>query len=127
MPVWQAVIGCAVICAGVLVALGDAAIITGPEQLPYLYAIGFGNTVLGCLVSRPKYSLHSRLAIIGIAHVYALYTWLLFPALLRATVRQLRARDDWNRTDRVPIEALSAVNAPAELRERPSVLSRNRC
>jgi 1,2-diacylglycerol 3-beta-glucosyltransferase len=119
MPVWQAVIGCAVICAGVLVAIGDAAIIRRPQQIPYLYAIGFGNTVLGCLVSRPKYSLRGPFATIAIAHVYALYTWLLFPALTRAAIRQLRARDDWIRTDRVPLEpeATDAENGPkAELR-----------
>lgn len=109
MPVWQAVIGAAVICAVVLVAFGYAAILTGPEHIPYLYAIGFGNTVLGCLVSRPKYSLRSPLATIGIAHVYAFYTWLLFPALARAAVRQLRARDDWDRTDRVAIGVTSPV------------------
>ena len=120
MPLWQAVIGCAVICAGVLVAIGDAAIITGPEQIPYLYAIGFGNTVLGCLVSRPRYSLQSRLATIGIAHVYALYTWLLFPALARAAVRQLTARDDWNRTDRVPL-GLTVPGTGAGTPERSDV------
>ena len=118
MPVWQAVIGLAVICAGFLVASGDMAIISSPEQIPYLYVIGFGNTVLGCLVSRPRYSLRGPLATIAIAHVYALYTWLLFPALARAAIRQLRARDDWNRTDRVPLDPASdAVNgSPAELR-----------
>jgi len=107
MPLWQAIIGCAVLCAGVLVALGDAPILTSPEQLPYLYAIGFGNTVLGCLVSRPKYSLRSPIKTIGIAHVYALYTWLLFPALARALARQVTAQRDWNRTDREPLQLTS--------------------
>jgi 1,2-diacylglycerol 3-beta-glucosyltransferase len=119
MPVWQAIIGLAVICAGFLIAFRDMPIISSPEQIPYLYVIGFGNTVLSCLVSRPKYSLRGPLATIGIAHVYALYTWLLFPALARAAVRRLRARDDWNRTDRVPIEAApedAASGSPTELR-----------
>jgi 1,2-diacylglycerol 3-beta-glucosyltransferase len=109
MPVWQAVIGCAVICAGALVALGDASIVTGPEQIPYLYAIGFGNTVLGCLVARPRSSRRALWASVGIAHVYALYTWLLFPALARAAARQLTARQEWNRTDREQLQL-----APAE-------------
>ena len=92
------------LCAGVLVALGDAPILASPEQIPYLYAIGFGNTVLSCLVSRPRYSLRSPLKTIGIAHVYALYTWLLFPALARAVARQVSDRRDWNRTDREPLQ-----------------------
>ena len=108
MPLWQAIIGCAVVCAGVLVALGDASILAGPEQLPYLYAIGFGNTVLGCLVSRPRFGLRSPIRTIAIAHVYALYTWLLFPALARAGARQMTARRDWNRTDREPLQLTSA-------------------
>jgi 1,2-diacylglycerol 3-beta-glucosyltransferase len=120
MPLWQAVIGCAVVCAGVLAAVGDSAVISGPEQVPYLYAIGFGNTVLGCLLSRPKYSLRTPLATFALAHVYALYTWLLFPALARAAIRQLRADDDWNRTDRVPLQPASGETAAGALQDRPA-------
>jgi 1,2-diacylglycerol 3-beta-glucosyltransferase len=118
MPVWQTVIGCAVVCAAILAASGDAAVVSGPGQIPYLYAIGFGNTVLGCLVSRPKYSLRTPLATFVLAHVYALYTWLLFPALARAAIRQLGARDDWNRTDRVPLEPASGEASSSVLAER---------
>jgi 1,2-diacylglycerol 3-beta-glucosyltransferase len=118
MPLWQAVIGSAVICAAVLAALGDTAIVTEPGQIPSLYAIGFGNTVLGCLVSRPRYSLRTPLATFCLAHVYALYTWLLFPALTRAAFRQLRAHDEWNRTDRVPLGPASTEAGPAAVTER---------
>jgi 1,2-diacylglycerol 3-beta-glucosyltransferase len=104
MPLWQTIIGCAVICAGALVALGDAPVLASPEQIPYLYAIGFGNTVLGCLVARSRDSFRSPVKTVGIAHVYALYTWLLFPTLARAVARQATSRREWNRTDREPLQ-----------------------
>jgi hypothetical protein len=45
-----------------------------------------------------------------IAHVYALYTWILFPVLLRAFARQLAARRDWSRTDREPLSSATSTS-----------------
>ena len=44
-----------------------------------------------------------------IAHLYAIYTWLLFPVLLRALVRQMGTRREWSRTDRVPLEPVAVT------------------
>jgi 1,2-diacylglycerol 3-beta-glucosyltransferase len=115
MPLWQAIIGCAVICAAALVIFGNAPILSSPEEIVYLYAVGFGNTVLGCLVSRRTRGWRSFLIAIGMGHLYALYTWLLFPALARAAARQLTSRSNWDRTDREPLDP-----AAAELEELPA-------
>ena len=47
---------------------------------------------------------------VGVAHLYALYTWLLFPVLVRSIARQLGTRRDWARTDRVPLEPATGAN-----------------
>jgi hypothetical protein len=35
--------------------------------------------------------------------VYAPYTWFLWPVLIRSSWRQLRAQDDWSKTEREPL------------------------
>ena len=39
-----------------------------------------------------------------IGNVYALYTWLLWPVLVRSAFRQLTHRRTWSKTEREPIE-----------------------
>jgi 1,2-diacylglycerol 3-beta-glucosyltransferase len=105
MPVWQSIVGSALVCAVVLAVTGRAGIDPAAETIPVVYLLGFSNAVLGCLGSRHASGWRSWLRAIGIAHLYALYTWLLFPALLRAVARQLGTRRDWARTDREPLES----------------------
>ena len=38
-----------------------------------------------------------------VAQPYALYSWLLFPVLIRATIRLVARRDSWAKTDREPV------------------------
>ena len=40
-----------------------------------------------------------------VANVYAFYTWLLWPVLVRAAARQLAHRRDWAKTAREPLDA----------------------
>ena len=40
-----------------------------------------------------------------IGNVYTFYTWLLWPVLLRSTVRQVTKRDNWAKTEREAIDA----------------------
>ena len=49
-----------------------------------------------------------------IGNVYTFYTWLLWPVLLRSTVRQVTKRDNWAKTEREAIDAEPAPE-PAEL------------
>jgi 1,2-diacylglycerol 3-beta-glucosyltransferase len=100
MPVWQSIVGAALVCAVALAATGQAGIVPAAETIPVVYLLGFSNAVLGCLGSRHATGWRSWVRSIGIAHLYAFYTWLLFPVLLRALARQIGARRDWARTDR---------------------------
>jgi len=116
MPLWQAIVGAAFVCAIVLAALGIASVIPSPEILPEVYVLGFSNSVLGCLATRHVAG-RGRLHSILIAHLYAIYTWLLFPVLLRALVRQMGTRREWSRTDRVPLEPAAVTQAADVVRE----------
>jgi 1,2-diacylglycerol 3-beta-glucosyltransferase len=103
MPLWQAIVGGALVCAVVLAVMGRAGVVPAAETIPVVYILGFSNAVLGCLAARHASGWRSWVRAIAIAHLYALYTWLLFPVLLRSLVRQLGARRDWSRTDREPL------------------------
>jgi cellulose synthase/poly-beta-1,6-N-acetylglucosamine synthase-like glycosyltransferase len=103
MPLWQTIVGAALICAIALAASGIAPIMPSADVLPEVYVLGFSNSVLGSLATRHAVGWRSWVRAVAVAHLYALYTWLLFPVLLRALFRQVAARRDWSRTDRVPL------------------------
>ena len=105
MPLWQAIAGAALVGAVVLAGLGLAPITPSPEILPEVYVLAFSNSVLGCIATRHAAG-RGWFRAIAVAHLYALYTWLLFPVLIRALARQLGTRREWARTDRVPLESV---------------------
>jgi cellulose synthase/poly-beta-1,6-N-acetylglucosamine synthase-like glycosyltransferase len=104
MPLWQSIVGAAVVCAVVLAATGTASIVPSLQLLPLVYVLAFSNSVLGCLAARHACGFRSWLRALALAHLYALYTWLLYPVLLRSLLRQVGMRRDWARTERVPLE-----------------------
>ncbi len=112
MPVWQGLVGAAFVGAVTLAAIGVAPFWnSGPSwQLLLFYVLAFGGTILGCIAGRRGDG--PRGVIVGflVGHVYMLYTWLLWPVLLRATGRQLRKRRDWSKTEREPLEEESGAS-----------------
>jgi cellulose synthase/poly-beta-1,6-N-acetylglucosamine synthase-like glycosyltransferase len=105
MPLWQTIVGAALVCALALWALGIAPIVPAAEVIPEVYVLGFSNSLLGALATRQASGWRGWFQAVVVAHLYAVYAWLLFPVLLRAIARQLGARRDWARTDRVPLVA----------------------
>jgi cellulose synthase/poly-beta-1,6-N-acetylglucosamine synthase-like glycosyltransferase len=103
MPLWQSVVGLGFVTAIVLWATGTVGIVPSAETLPLVYLLGFSNGVLGCFAARQGTGWRSWLWAIAVAHLYALYTWILFPVIARALARQLTTRRDWARTDREPL------------------------
>ena len=67
-----------------------------------MYVLAFGGTVLGAVAAR-RGSWRGRAVGFVIGHVYSLYAWLLWPALLRAAVRHVGRRNTWSKTNREPI------------------------
>jgi 1,2-diacylglycerol 3-beta-glucosyltransferase len=103
MPVWQTVVGLGFVTAIVLWATGQVGVVPAAESIPVVYLLGFANGVLGCFAARQGRGWRSWLGAIAVAHLYALYTWILFPVITRALARQLSTRRDWARTDREPL------------------------
>jgi 1,2-diacylglycerol 3-beta-glucosyltransferase len=79
------------------------------------YALGFTGAVLGTVARSARRTPFAWLWGVVIAQPYALYTWLLFPVLLRAATRVLLHRGGWAKTDREPLHGPQA--GPVDPRE----------
>jgi 1,2-diacylglycerol 3-beta-glucosyltransferase len=105
MPLWQSLVGLGFLTAIVLWLTGQVGLVPSAETLPLVYVLGFSNGVLGCFAARQASGWRSWLRAILVAHLYALYTWILFPVLVRSLARQATTRRDWSRTDREPLHS----------------------
>jgi 1,2-diacylglycerol 3-beta-glucosyltransferase len=105
MPFWQALIGLGLAGAVVLAILGTASFWGGDPtyQLIFFYLLAFGGTSLGCIASRTQQGPIGWVVGFLIGQVYTLYTWFLWPVLVRSTARQLRGRGGWAKTEREAI------------------------
>jgi cellulose synthase/poly-beta-1,6-N-acetylglucosamine synthase-like glycosyltransferase len=105
MPFWQGLIGLGLAGALLLAILGTAPFWgDGPTyQLVFFYLLAFGGTSLGTIASRSEQGPIGWLVGFLIGQVYTLYTWLLWPVLVRSTARQLRGQGSWAKTAREPI------------------------
>lgn len=112
-PILQGIVGVSLVAALVLAATGTVPFWAGgPEwQLAIVYVLAFGGTVLGCLAARPG-GARERLAAIALGHAYTLYTWLIWPVLLRAAARQLAGRQGWAKTRREPLVSAAPPTPP---------------
>jgi 1,2-diacylglycerol 3-beta-glucosyltransferase len=111
MPFWQGIIGLGLLGGLVLWATGEAEFWgAGPAyQLAFFYLLAFGGTMLGCIAARADAGPLGWLRGILVAQVYTLYTWFIWPVLLRSTARQLSARGEWAKTEREPIADGAAI------------------
>jgi cellulose synthase/poly-beta-1,6-N-acetylglucosamine synthase-like glycosyltransferase len=107
MPIWQGVVGAALVSAFVLAILGVAPFWGGGPtwQLLVVYLLAFGGTVLGCVAAKRDDGVHGWVLGFLIGHLYALYTWLIWPVLMRSTIRQVSGRGSWAKTRREPLDA----------------------
>lgn len=107
MPFWQALVGLSLLVGVILAVTGQAAFWDGGAtyELVYIYVLGFGGTIMGCVSARGW--LRGLLA----AQVYAFYSWLLWPVLIRSTFRQITERRDWAKTEREALEPEASAAA----------------
>ena len=105
MPLWQTIVGVTLVAAVVLAVTGEANFWdTGPWwQLVFFYLLGFGGVILGCIARGARHGPRGVATGYLVAHPYAVYTWLLWPVLVRSVLRQLTERRGWAKTDREPI------------------------
>lgn len=105
MPFWQGITGAALVAALALWVLDVVPFWGGGPtwMLAIAYLLAFGGTVLGALASRRGRGPGAWLVGLLVGHAYALYTWLIWPVLLRATARHLTRQRAWAKTAREPI------------------------
>ena len=78
--------------------------------------------MLGCIARGAANGLLGALRGILVAQVYAFYSWLLWPVLIRATVRQLTEQRSWSKTEREVLgPPQGALDDPERERERPAL------
>lgn len=108
-PVWQTVIGLALVTSIVLAVTGVAPFWAGGAwwQLAFFYLLGFGTVVFGCIAARAQQGALGALLGVLIAQPYAFYSWMLWPVLARSVTRQLTERREWTKTEREPLEQTS--------------------
>jgi cellulose synthase/poly-beta-1,6-N-acetylglucosamine synthase-like glycosyltransferase len=105
-PVFQSVVGASLIASIVLFATGTPVIAQDYLWwLAFIYLLGFGSTMLGCIGARLEggFTLVGLLKGLATAQVYAFYSWMLWPVLVRSTARQVFRRDTWAKTAREKI------------------------
>ena len=115
MPVWQTVVGVALVAAVALVATGTTGFwLGGPWwQMGFFYLLGFGGVIMGCVARGDGLrGTPGALAGILVAQAYAFYSWILWPVLARAGTRQAIKRRGWEKTQR---EALGPASPPARI------------
>jgi hypothetical protein len=107
MPVWQSIIGIAMLTALYLLVTGQASVYDTDawEQIVFFYVLGFGGVIMGCIAAGAARGRKGYLTGFFIAQVYAFYTWLIWPVLLRSTWRQLTDQRGWAKTEREQLEA----------------------
>jgi cellulose synthase/poly-beta-1,6-N-acetylglucosamine synthase-like glycosyltransferase len=115
MPLWQTVVGLSLAGAFYLLFTGQATVWHGDDwvQLGFFYLLAFGGTMMGAIASRAYRGPIGWIQGILIGQVYAFYTWLIWPVLVRSVFRQVTERREWAKTDREPLELSAARNQAA--------------
>jgi 1,2-diacylglycerol 3-beta-glucosyltransferase len=115
MPLWQTVVGLGLLATILLAVTGEVPLVGEDASIGWLlffYLLGFGGVLLGCVARGAARGPGGVLTGLLVAQVYAFYSWLLWPVLLRSATRQITDRRGWAKTER------EAVRDAAE-RPRP--------
>jgi cellulose synthase/poly-beta-1,6-N-acetylglucosamine synthase-like glycosyltransferase len=105
-PVWQAIVGLSLVTGMWLFAFDGVPFWTSAMPwwlLIVTYSLGFTGAVLGTVARSARRTPWAWLVGLLIAQPYALYSWLLFPVLVRAALRLVVRRDSWAKTEREPV------------------------
>jgi len=109
-PVAGAIVGFGVFAAVFAFVNEDVGVVPNSVFLVVaFFVLGFGGVVIGVTARAgrgPRAWLHGL--VIGVA--YSAYTWLLWPVLVRATWRLMRAKGTWAKTEREAIAPPTAAS-----------------
>ena len=106
-PFIQGIVGVSLVVAIFLAVTGTSVFEGSFWWLAFIYLLGFGGTMLGCVAAKMegKFSLPGLVKGLLSAQVYAFYSWLLWPVLFRSGARQLSGRGSWAKTAREKIRS----------------------
>ena len=105
-PVLQAVVGVAFVVSIVLAIAGVASFLGDDGiQILVFFLLGYAGVFLGCIARGARRGVVGVLVGVLIVPVYAAYSWIIWPVIARATVRQLLGRREWAKTAREPIRS----------------------
>ena len=112
-PVLQMATGLGFITAVVLAVVTDLPLwASSIPILIFFLGLSFGPTLVG-LLSRER---SPRAVVIGVLTLvpYTVYSWLIFPVLVRALLRQLSGSNTWAKTAREPLgdDIVTTVDRP---------------
>lgn len=108
-PVIQTIVALTLATAAGIAIIAEVAFFSGATlTVAFFVVVSLGPGLLG-LLSRGR-GLTGLLTAVVLLLPYTLYSWLIFPVVIRAGVRALAGRTGWEKTAREPL----AVEAPAE-------------
>lgn len=106
-PVAGAIVGFGVFAAVAAFFADDASVVPASLLLALaFFVLGFGGVVIG-VTARNGRGPVAWVKGLGVGVVYSAYTWLLWPVLIRATWRVMRAKGTWAKTEREALEPVA--------------------
>jgi 1,2-diacylglycerol 3-beta-glucosyltransferase len=93
--------------------LGGFGSVPGPVGVAIFYLLGIGGVLFGCLAWGAERGRRGILLGWLVAHVYVFYSFLIWPVIARAAVRQLFGRSSWAKTSREAISGQGDSGAAA--------------
>jgi cellulose synthase/poly-beta-1,6-N-acetylglucosamine synthase-like glycosyltransferase len=131
LPVLQAIVGLGLVTAIAIWIFAHVPLF--PDDLAtfvFFLAVGFGGPFFGLFAIGRGSSRLRRLATTALFVLpYVAYSWLIFPVLVRAALRQLIGRGSWAKTAREPLglgEGVDDAGAPVPDEERAVGSTRER-
>lgn len=120
MPAVQAWIGVSVVLSVVFLSTGIARPPLTLLVLVLAYVFSALPGVVGVLLARRRRGLWAFIVGVLLAHLYLFYSWLIYPVVYRALLRQLLGIKGWAKTKREAIEpsASEPLDAGVETRGR---------
>ena len=122
MPIFQIVVGIAVVIS--LVMMGGFGVpylpVGQPVMLTYFVIMAFGPTTISVLVQARGQDFNGVLRAIYATPNYLVYTWLMWPVVLRGVYSQVRGNKTWAKTAREkigPSPESAAVSSPHDARQ----------
>jgi cellulose synthase/poly-beta-1,6-N-acetylglucosamine synthase-like glycosyltransferase len=104
-PILQAFVGVTFLLAVILYLAGVASLVGERSYLQLLpiLVVSVGGLWLGCLARSRGRGVRGVLLATATVPVYAMYSWLIWPVLFRAALRQFSGRGSWAKTAREPL------------------------